>query len=154
MGIFDSVKTLFGSNQSPQQSPVQTAAAGNGKKVIIIEDEVMLAEALEVKFQNAGFTVFKAGNGQEGLQTIQTQKPDIVLLDLMMPIMDGKTMLRKLREIPECKELPVFILTNAGDVDNMRETTTFYGAKEFIVKSNVDPSQIVDTVKHKLFINS
>jgi len=154
MGIFDSVKSLFGSNQTTPQTSAQTAPAANGKKVIIIEDEVMLAEALEVKFKNAGFTVFKAGNGQEGLQTIQTQKPDVVLLDLMMPIMDGKTMLRKLREIPEFKELPVFILTNAGDVDNMRETTTFYNAKEFIVKSNVDPSQIVDTVKHKLFINT
>jgi len=117
------------------------------KTILIIEDEKRLADALEIKFRHEGFNVIKAENGQTGLELIISQNPNVVLLDLMMPVMDGKTMLKKLREFPQFKNLPVIVLTNAGDVDNMRETQLYYNANAFLIKSNTSPDQIVAKVK-------
>jgi DNA-binding response OmpR family regulator len=117
------------------------------KKVLIVEDETMLANALATKFKNEGFEVIKAENGQVGLDMAVSQKPDIILLDLMMPVMDGKIMLKHLREIPEFKFLPVIVLTNAGDVDSMRETKKYYDASDFLIKSNVTPDEILKKVR-------
>ena len=152
MGILHDLRSLLRTKQeqTPEASLTNTDANAQ-KKILIVEDEAMLADALEIKFKQLGVTVLKAENGQIGLDLAQQQRPDVILLDLMMPIMDGKTMLRKLREIPEFKTVPVFVLTNAGDVDNLRETTTFYDAEDFIIKSNVDPEQIVARVQKKLF---
>lgn len=118
-----------------------------GKKVLIVEDETLLANALETKFKNEGYTVLRAGNGQAGLDMVVSQKPDIVLLDLMMPVMDGKIMLKRLREIPEFKFLPVIVLTNAGDIDSIRETRSYYNASDFLIKSNVTPEDILTKVR-------
>lgn len=117
------------------------------KKILIVEDEMPLADALEIKFTQAGFQVFKAVNGQEGLNAISNNKPDVILLDLMMPVMDGKTMLSKLRAMPGGKEIPVLVLTNAGDIESMNETKTYYNAIDFLIKSNVNPDDVVEKVK-------
>ncbi len=63
-----------------------------------------------------------------------------------MPVMDGKTMLHKLREIPEFKTLPVIVLTNAGDIDNIRETKFYYNASDFCIKSNTRIDEVVEKV--------
>jgi DNA-binding response OmpR family regulator len=91
------------------------------KKVLIVEDEKALADALEMKLKHEGFAVARAANGQEGLEAVLSFSPDVILLDLMMPVMDGKTMLRKLRDLPQFKTLPIIVLTNAGTVDNIRK---------------------------------
>ena len=154
MGLFDGFKVLFGGN--PQAAPQQTPPAGttptNQKKVLIVEDETVLADALAIKLQHEGFQTEKAENGQIGLDKIKATKPDIVLLDLMMPVMDGKTMLRKLREISEFKQLPVIVLTNAGEVDNIRETEGYDNASAFLIKSNVDPEDIIKLTKELLHV--
>jgi CheY-like chemotaxis protein len=75
------------------------------------------------------------------------QKPNLVLTDLMMPVMDGKQMLHKIREIPEFKELPVIVLTNAGTADNIKETQFYNNANDFLIKSNVQPEEIVSKIK-------
>jgi DNA-binding response OmpR family regulator len=137
MGIFDRAK-------SP---PPQTPNPSPAKKVLIVEDDAQLSSVLELKFTQAGFAVSKAPNGQVGLDLAISQKPDIIILDLMMPVMDGKTMLRKLRDIPDFKSLPVIVLTNAGSTDNMMETTTLYNASEFLIKSNVSMDDILAKVK-------
>src|SRR6266480_3481566 len=127
MGVLNKFQVLFGknTNTTPQSEVSAPTTASSQKKVLIVEDEKMLANALELKFTHENFAVLKAENGQMGLDMIQANKPDVVLLDLMMPVMDGKTMLRKLREIPEFKYLPVVVLTNAGDVDNIKETKQY-----------------------------
>jgi DNA-binding response OmpR family regulator len=141
MGILDNII----GNQPP--TPGTSASPSPAKKVLIIEDEKRLADALEIKFRHEGFDVIKADNGQVGLEAIIAQNPHIVLLDLMMPVMDGKTMLKKLREFPQFKNLPVIVLTNAGDVDSMRETQLYYSANAFMIKSNTSPDEIVAKVK-------
>lgn len=138
MGFLDSI---FGKKEDTSSTP-----KSNGK-VLIVEDEKMLADALEIKLKNEGYTVFKAENGQAGLDMIIANKPNIVLLDLMMPIMNGKQMLQKLREMPEFKNLPVIVLTNAGEADNIKETKFYYNAIDFLIKSNVSAEEIVNKVK-------
>lgn len=149
MGIVNDLKLIFSKKhdtENPNNS-VSSAQTSYQKKVLIVEDEKLLANALESKFTHENFKVLKAENGQIGLEKVQAEKPDIVLLDLMMPVMDGKTMLRKLREIPEFKYLPVVVLTNAGEIDNIRETKRYENASAFLIKSSVDPDDIVQVVK-------
>ena len=151
MGLFDDIQSLFGKKDKPTipDQPAGTVAPSLGippKKILIVEDEKLLANALESKFKHENFVVLKAENGQIGLDMAIANKPDIILLDLMMPVMDGKTMLHKLREMQDFKFLPVVVLTNAGEVDNMRETKTFDNASAFLIKSNVNPDDIVQVV--------
>jgi CheY-like chemotaxis protein len=140
---------IFGKkNDSDKVSEaVSSSSASQHKKILIVEDEAFLADALEITFKDEGFEVLKAANGQIGLDMTIANKPNIVLLDLLMPVMDGKTMLHKLREIPEFKTLPVIVLTNAGDADNMRETKVYDNASAFLIKSNVTPGDIANQVK-------
>jgi len=146
MGIFDNLKAAV-TYQTEQVQPAATTITPTAKKVLIVEDEIALANALKLKFRHEGFEALTAENGQIGLEQAISQKPDIILLDLMMPVMDGKVMLKKLREIGEFKSTPVIILTNAGDVDNIRETQLYYNASAFLIKSNVNPDDIVKKVR-------
>src|SRR5690348_7522508 len=98
MSIIQDVKTLFGPTQ-PHFTKIKTAA--QIKTILIVEDDPILQEMYNDKFTKVGFVVLTAANGQEGLEKTLSQKPDIILLDLMMPIMDGKVMLKKLREFPQ-----------------------------------------------------
>ena len=151
MGLFSNLKTLFGSpQQTTDANNSGNPQATNQKKLVIVEDERVLADALEIKFQHEGFQVSKADNGQAGLALIQQVKPDIVLADLMMPVMDGKTMLRKMREVPDLKYTPVVVLTNAGELDNIRETKKYDDVSSFLIKSNINPEDVVKVVKDLL----
>src|SRR5258707_14385833 len=122
MGFLNDISKLFGKKDTPEQQSVDTTSQQTPqRKILIVEDETLLANALELKFKHENFLVFKAGNGQIGLEMAQANNPDIILLDLMMPIMDGKTMLHNLRQIPQFKSVPVVVLTNEGDVESMKE---------------------------------
>jgi DNA-binding response OmpR family regulator len=142
MNLFGKKNDAANANEAPPPS-----IAAQPKKVLIVEDEAILADALEITLKDEGFEVLRAANGQIGLETAIANKPNIVLLDLLMPVMDGKTMLHKLREIPEFKTLPVVVLTNAGDADNMRETKFYDNAAAFLIKANVTPGDIANQVK-------
>ncbi len=142
MKLIDDIKILTGNKQDTQLSPKKTLSK---KIVLIVEDEKPLASILETRLKEEGFSVLKAGNGQEGLALATTHKPNAIVLDLLMPIMDGKSMLRKLRETPGCKNIPVIVLTNAGEIENVRDTQFFSDAIEFLIKSNVSMDQIVRT---------
>ncbi len=141
MGIFDTFKkTASTKSQNIPQESIQ-------KKVLVVEDEEDLRTFYRDLLTTEGFFVFTAVNGQEGLDTALSQKPDVIILDLMMPVMDGKTMLRKLRQNRGFEELPVIVFTNAGTVDNMRETQFYDKACAFLIKANVNPQDIIDRVK-------
>lgn len=145
MGIFDSLKTLVGNKTEVPQAPVPITPPS--KKILVVEDEMDLREFYADLLTGEGYNVIKAENGQVGLDMIMREKPALVLLDLMMPIMDGKTMLHKLREMSEFKTLPVIVLTNSGDSDSIRETTFYDKANGFLIKANVSPDEIVNRVK-------
>jgi two-component system, OmpR family, alkaline phosphatase synthesis response regulator PhoP len=151
MGLVDNIKIITGKkteNNGIQSLPNPTTT----KKVLVVEDEDILLQGLEAALKQEGFQVVKAKNGQEGLQVAMAEKPDLILLDILMPVMNGTTMLSKLREIPEFKKLPVIMLTNAGTVDNIRESVTYDSASAFLIKSNTSIKEIVEKAKATLYI--
>src|SRR5687768_10799365 len=105
-------------------------------KIAIVEDDVAIVQMYRMKFEEEGYQVSTAGDGASGLQLVQQFQPDILLLDLMMPQIDGTEMLTKLRKQPYGKDLKVIILTNVGESEvppKMRELSV----ADFIVKADM-----------------
>lgn len=117
--------------------------------ILIVEDEISLRRALREKFTREGFTVLDAKDGHAGLATALKERPDVVLLDMMMPKMDGMTMLHKLRQKNEWgKRVPVILLTNLGSDDRrvMKEIVEDVAA-HYLVKSNWSIEQVVEKAR-------
>ncbi len=119
------------------------------QKILIVEDERALLMVLADKFQREGFMVFRAQNGQEGLDQAIRAKPDLIILDIIMPSMDGLTMLKKIREDKHCQSIPVLMLSNLSDPDQINESTG-RGRVEFLVKSNWSLGDVVQKAKQTL----
>jgi DNA-binding response OmpR family regulator len=115
------------------------------KSVLIVEDERPLAHALELKLQKEGFKVMVATNGQEGLDLIEKEKFDVVLLDMMMPVMDGFQVLQELQKKPE--RPTVFVLSNLSQREDESRVLE-HGAKKYFIKSDTPLSVIVEEVKN------
>jgi two-component system response regulator AdeR len=118
-------------------------------KVTIVEDEVSIRELYAFKFRNDGFEVSTAANGEDGLKIIEAEHPDIVLLDLMMPIMDGSRMLEKLRREEWGANIRVLILTNISK-NEAPHALRFLHVDRYIVKAHHTPSQVVQIVREVL----
>jgi CheY-like chemotaxis protein len=118
-------------------------------KVLIIEDDVLMLRLYQKAFGFENYEVEIASNGEEGIEKARAIKPTIVLLDVMMPKMNGLQVLDKLKADPETKSLPVIVLTNlAGSQD--AGTALAKGAVKHIVKSEHDPKEVVAIVKEVL----
>ena len=117
------------------------------KKILIIEDEKTLSRALELKLTRAGFTVMAVFNGEDGVAILQKESFDLILLDLIMPKMDGFGVLANLKELDITT--PVIVLTNLGQENDVQRTKEF-GVKEFFIKSNTPIGTIVERVKKLL----
>ena len=118
-------------------------------KIAIIEDDAAISQMYRIKFEAEGWTVETAENGELGLKMVEDMKPDMVLLDLMMPVMNGDEMLEKLRATSWGKNIKVIILTNMGATeapDKLKEL----GVEAFIVKAEMTPRQVAELVKSKI----
>ena len=114
------------------------------KRVLIVEDERPLAHALELKLQHEGFETAVAVNGQECLRLIDEQQFDVVLLDMMMPVMDGFQVLQELHKRPS--QPTVFVLSNLSQHED-EDRILAAGAKKYFIKSNTPLATIVEEVK-------
>jgi DNA-binding response OmpR family regulator len=121
----------------------------NHKKILVVEDDLALNKALSTILRKSGFDVLNAENGQVGLDMALKENPDLILLDLLMPIMDGISMLQELRKDTVGKTIPVFILTNSDDTEKVNEAFGA-GAYAYFVKLNWRLSDVVKKVKDKL----
>ena len=120
------------------------------QKILIVEDEAPLRNAVSDILSFEGFTIFQGKNGQEGLDVALAQQPDLILLDLMMPVMDGLTMLEKLRQSNDWgKHVPVILLTNINDPEKVAQATQA-GSYDFLVKSDWNIEDVVKKIKSKL----
>ncbi len=119
------------------------------KKILIVEDERPLREVLCDKFEANGFKAFKAKDGKEGLAVALKEHPDIILLDIIMPKMDGMTVLKKLREDKRGKDIPVILLTNLADDQKVAEATE-EGVYGYLVKSDWKIADVVKMVEERL----
>ncbi len=119
-------------------------------KVAIIEDDLAIAQMYRLKFEAEGYTAEIAENGKLGLALCEQMKPDIVLLDLMMPEMNGDEMLKKMRDTNWGKNIKVIILTNVGEQEAPEGIKKSGGVSAFVVKADMTPSQVTQLVKQVL----
>lgn len=98
------------------------------------------------KFKNQGYGVVSAYNGADGVKMAETEKPDVVLLDVIMPKMDGFVALKKIRKNPVTEKVPVILLTNLGQEEDVRKGREL-GANDYFIKANHTPQEVVDKVK-------
>ena len=115
-------------------------------KVLIVEDDPTLAEMYGTKFKGEGFEVLHAADGAEGLATAKSKKPDAILLDVMMPKLDGFAALKELRADKAFKKTPIIMLTNLGQEEDIKKGKEL-GADDYFVKANQTPAEIVTKVK-------
>lgn len=116
------------------------------KTVLLVEDDEMLNAMYKAKFEKEGYTVLSAFNGSEGLKMAESSTPDIVLLDIIMPKMDGFVCLKKIKRNPALSKLPVILLTNLGQEEDIKKGKEL-GATDYFIKANHTPQEVVDKVK-------
>jgi CheY-like chemotaxis protein len=115
-------------------------------KVLIIEDDPLLSRMYQIIFSTNGYEVSVAGNGEEGLDQIRSWKPDLALLDIMMPKLNGMEVLKKIKSDPDISGIPVVVLTNlAGNTDV--QAALGLGAVRYIIKSENKPKKVEEIVR-------
>lgn len=118
-------------------------------KIAIIEDDQAISQMYRIKFETEGYDVETAENGRLGLELAEEMKPDIMLVDLMMPEMNGDEMLVKLRQTDWGAKIKVIVLTNMGEQEAPDVIKTL-DVKRFIVKAEMTPRQVAEMVKKEL----
>jgi CheY-like chemotaxis protein len=118
-------------------------------KVLLIEDDPLIYRLYQKLFSLEGFEIELAENGQLGLEKLKTFHPDILLMDIMMPEMNGIEMLTQVKSDPATKDIPVIVLTNIADM-NITQMALSKGAVLCIIKSQTEPSEVINSVKATL----
>ena len=118
-------------------------------KILVVEDDTALADIYGFKFDHEGFDVRLAHNGEKGLEQARDFMPDLILLDIRMPIMNGDEMLMKLREQEWGADMHVIILTNLSK-DEAPSILRFLNVDRYVVKAHHTPQQIVDIINEVL----
>lgn len=118
------------------------------KTILIVEDETILQDVYKLILANAGYVVHTANNGAEGLKQIKTVKPDLVLLDIFMPVMDGKELMRNI-DLDDYPNMKVIVYTNLSDRKTESEMLEL-GAHAFILKSSMTPVDLLEIVSTQL----
>ena len=122
----------------------------SGKKtILLVEDDHLLGDVLLQKLRESGLSVLHAGDAQTALIKIREEKPDLILLDLVLPGMSGFDILREVKENTETANIVVIILSNLGQKEDL-ERATALGADDFLIKANFTPSEIAAKVQ-KIF---
>jgi DNA-binding response OmpR family regulator len=118
-------------------------------KILIVEDDKFLRELIAKKLKNEGFDVVEAIDGEEGLKKIKEERPDLVLLDLILPGIDGFEVLARVKEDPNLAQIPVIILSNLGQREEV-ERGLKLGARDYLIKAHFTPGEIVEKIKNIL----
>lgn len=105
------------------------------KKILVAEKDTILADTYRVKLTKAGFEVHIVGDGQEAINSLATSVPDLIILDLLMPVKDGYTTLQEVKQNPEWAKIPVIVASNLGQKEDLDKTMQL-GASDFVVKSD------------------
>lgn len=121
----------------------------NKKTILIVEDEKTLRDVLHDKLESEGFNVLIAKDGEEGLEEAVENHPDLILLDIIMPKMDGITMFGKLKEDERGRDIPVIILTNLSPVEGVSQTID-RSVSNYLVKSDWKLDEVIEQIKNTL----
>ncbi len=115
-------------------------------KILIVEDDNFLVDMYTTKFELEGFQVIAAEDGEKGIALAQEEKPDIILLDILMPKKDGFSTLEDLKKDDVTKDIPVILLTNLGQKEDVKKGFDL-GAAGYLIKAHFMPSEVVDKIK-------
>lgn len=115
-------------------------------KILLVEDDNFLLGMYVDKFRTEGFEVFVADNGAKAIKLTKEKMPDIILLDVMLPKMNGFEVLRELQKDADIKNIPVILLTNLSQNDDVKKGLEL-GAKDFLIKAHFMPQEVVAKVK-------
>jgi len=118
-------------------------------KVLIVEDDTFLINIYSTKFEGEGYEVIVAENGEVGLKEVSQNKPDIILLDVLMPKLNGFGFLKEIKANKEFNQIPIILLTNLNQSKDIEKGLSM-GANDYLVKAHFMPSEIVDKVKNLL----
>jgi DNA-binding response OmpR family regulator len=121
----------------------------NKQTILLVEDDTFLAGMYKTKFEMEGFNVVTAEDGLKGFQSAKEVKPDIILLDILLPKMDGFEVLEKIRASKDTKDIPVIMLTNLGQKEDVKKGLE-RGANGYLIKAHFMPSEVVEKVKNVL----
>ena len=119
------------------------------KKVLIIEDDKFLRELITQKLIKEGFETSEAIDGEEGIKKIKEEKPDLILLDLILPGVDGFEVLSQMKEDSAVSSIPVIILSNLGQKEDI-ERGLKLGAVDYLIKAHFTPGEIIEKIKNIL----
>lgn len=119
------------------------------KTILLIEDDDIVSEILKARLSKAGYYVEVANNGKTGLDMIIKNKPDLVLLDMLLPIMDGFSVLKELSNSGILPDLPIIIISNSGQPIEI-ERALKMGIRDYLVKINFNPGEVLEKVKRIL----
>ena len=121
----------------------------NKNRVLIVEDDKMIGSMYKTKLESEGFEIFLADNGEAGLELAKQEKPDIIMLDIILPLLDGFSVLEELKKDASTKNIPVVMLTNLS-TDEDKEKGKEMGAADYLVKANLTPTQVGLEIKKHL----
>ena len=119
------------------------------KKILIVEDEAILAEMYQDKFTQSGYEVSLAFNSEEGLALAKKARPDLILLDILLPKENGIQFLKRLKEIPEVNQIPVVALSNYEQITTQKEAFQL-GVKAYLIKTQFTPKEFFEEIKKYL----
>ncbi|HOW59834.1 MAG TPA: response regulator [Candidatus Omnitrophota bacterium] len=117
-----------------------------GEKILAIDDNQDILDCLQVQLKRRGYQVWTANNGEEGLKKAENEIPDLILLDIKMPTMDGLTFMRRLRRFEDLRKIPIVVMTG---YEPMRDMFQFEGVTDFVVKTG-DMNDIYEAIKRNL----
>ncbi len=116
-----------------------------GKKILFVDDDQHIVQLYTAVFTRAGFNFSIATNGLEAIEKAAAEKPDLLLLDIMLPDLNGLEVLKKLKQNPQTSDITVWMLTNLPEQLN-QETAQSYGASDYLVKSAYTPKQVLEKI--------
>jgi len=132
-----------------EKSTNPSKGSNAAKSILVVEDDQFLRDLIVKKLEEEGLNIIQAVDGEEGLQFIKENKPALVLLDLILPGIDGFEVLKQVKSDPETKDIPIIILSNLGQKDDI-ERGLELGARDFMVKAHFTPEEIVKKAKEVL----
>ena len=118
-------------------------------KILVVEDEEFLLDLYETKLEESGYEVIKASNGEEGISLARLELPSLILLDILMPKVDGYEMLKSIKSNNKTRTIPVIIFSNLSQKEEIEKGLKL-GAKDFIIKTSVTPTELEIKVREYL----
>jgi len=119
------------------------------RKILIVEDDSFVLDIYQTKLTQEGFEVIAAANGMEALGKLEKEKPDLILLDIIMPYVDGLEVLKKVRSMDQLKDVPIILLANLSQKEEVDQGMTL-GANDYLIKSHFTPSEVLKKINKYL----